>query len=225
MKYYTHSFQMDQFDKSDYSAENIRTMVLLQGILRKPSSSFSVVHSGAVVRERQAGERLILLSVEAVSVIRNRQRRGIPPFSERLVVVAFEHLAPRIYDRAHAAQMVRQEITDLGFIVDRPHDPPAAERRTLEYSIRLGTFIRTICKKNLDTRNRSRHQSSLKVSYRLQDNNNLWHSHRCPRHIRANSDNYMTYPVLAPSLLLHSRSHRTHAIERLGEKRSLSLGE
>ena len=122
-------------------------MVLLQGILREPPSSFSVVHSGAVVRERQAGERLILLSVEAVSVIRNRQRRGIPPFSERLVVVAFEHLAPRIYDRAHAAQMVRQEITDLGFIVDRPHDPPAAERRTLEYSIRLGTFIRTICKR------------------------------------------------------------------------------
>ena len=122
-------------------------MVLLQGILREPPSSFSVVHSGAVVRERQAGERLILLSIEAVSVIRDRHRRRYPAFSERIVVVAFENLAPRIYDRAHTAQMIRQEIANLGFIVDRSHDPPAAERRTLEYSIRLGTFIRTICKR------------------------------------------------------------------------------
>ena len=117
------------------------------GILHEPSPPFSVVHSSAVVRERQAGECLIFLAVEPVSVIRNRHRRRYPAFTERLVVVAFENLAPRIYDRAHAAQMVRQEITDLGFIVDRPHDPPAAERRTLEYSIRLGTFIRTICKR------------------------------------------------------------------------------
>ena len=41
--------------------------------------------------------------------------------------------------------MVRQEITNLGFIVDRPHDPAAAERRTLEYTVASG--IRTICKR------------------------------------------------------------------------------
>ena len=120
-------------------------MVLLQGILREPTSSFSVVHTSAVVRERQAGERLILLSIEAVSVVRNRQRRRYPTFAERLVVVAFEHVVLVCRHDTHASQMIGQEITNLGFIVDRPHDPAAAERRTLEYTVASG--IRTICKR------------------------------------------------------------------------------
>ena len=122
-------------------------MVLLQGILREPPSSFSVVHSSAVVRERQAGERLILLSIEAVSVVRNRQRRRYPTFAERLVVVAFEHVVLVCRHDTHASQMIGQEITNLGVVAACCYDPAAAERRTLEYSIRLGTFIRTICKR------------------------------------------------------------------------------
>ena len=120
-------------------------MVLLQGILREPPSSFSVVHSGAVVRERQAGERLILLSVEAVAVIRNRQRRGIPPFAERLVVVAFEHVILVCRHDTHASQMIGQEITNLGVVAGCCHDSSAAERRTLEYTVASG--IRTVCKR------------------------------------------------------------------------------
>ena len=107
-------------------------MVLLQGILRKPSSSFSVVHSGAVVRERQAGERLILLSVEAVSVIRNRHRRRYPAFAERLVVVAFEDVVLVCRHDAHAAQMIGQEITNLGVVAGCCHDPAAAEPGTFQ---------------------------------------------------------------------------------------------
>ena len=120
-------------------------MVLLQRILREPSSSFSVVHSGAVVRERQACECLIFLAVEPVSVIRNRQRRRYPAFAERLVVVAFEEVVLVCRHDTHASQMIGQEITNLGFIVDRPHDSSAAERRTLEYTVASG--IRTVCKR------------------------------------------------------------------------------
>ena len=45
----------------------------------------------------------------------------------------------------HAFQMIGQEITNLGFIVDRPYDSSAAERRTLEYTVASG--IRTVCKR------------------------------------------------------------------------------
>ena len=118
-------------------------MVLLQGILREPPSSFSVVHSGAVVRERQACERLILLTVEVVPIVRNWQRCRVPAFSERIVVVAFENLAPRIYDRAHAAQMIRQEIVYFRPpAVVRADDPAVVERGALECV--YGSIIRRI---------------------------------------------------------------------------------
>ena len=46
---------------------------------------------------------------------------------------------------AHTAQMIRHEITNLGFSVDRPYDSSAAERRTLEYTVASG--ICTVCKR------------------------------------------------------------------------------
>ena len=45
----------------------------------------------------------------------------------------------------HASQMIGQEITNLGFSVDRPYDSSAAERRTLEYTVASG--ICTVCKR------------------------------------------------------------------------------
>ena len=41
--------------------------------------------------------------------------------------------------------MIGQEITNLGFSVDRPYDSSAAERRTLEYTVASG--ICTVCKR------------------------------------------------------------------------------
>ena len=120
-------------------------MVLLQGILREPPPVKFVVTTGTVVRERQACECLIFLAVEAVAVIRNRQRRGIPPFSERLVVVTFEHVILVCRHDTHASQMIGQEITNLGVVAGCCHDPAAAERRTLEYTVASG--IRTVCKR------------------------------------------------------------------------------
>ena len=120
-------------------------MVLLQGILREPPSSFSVVHSGSVVRERQACERLILLAVEAVPIVRNWQRCRVPAFSERIVVVAFEDVVLICRHDTHAFQMIGQEITNLGVVAGCCHDSSAAERRTLEYTVASG--IRTVCKR------------------------------------------------------------------------------
>ena len=120
-------------------------MVLLQGILREPPPVKFVVTTCVVVRERQACECLIFLAVEAVAVIRNRQRRGIPPFSERLVVVTFEHVILVCRHDTHASQMIGQEITNLGVVAGCCHDPAAAERRTLEYTVASG--IRTVCKR------------------------------------------------------------------------------
>ena len=117
-----------------------------QRILREPPPVKFVVTTCVVVRERQACECLIFLAVEAVAVIRNRQRRGIPPFSERLVVVTFEHVILVCRHDTHASQMIGQEITNLGVVAGCCHDPAAAERRTLEYTVASG--IRTVCKKN-----------------------------------------------------------------------------
>ena len=143
-------------------------MVLLQGVLREPSSSFSVVHSGSVVRERQACERLILLAVEPVAVVRNWQRCRVPAFSERIVVVAFEDVVLVCRHDAHTAQMIRHEITNLGFIVDRPHDPPAAEPRTLEYAVASG--IRTVVCKRTPIRKTAVvgiHRSEFRTVYKI----------------------------------------------------------
>ena len=116
-----------------------------QRILREPPPVKFVVTTCVVVRERQACECLIFLAVEAVAVIRNRQRRGIPPFSERLVVVTFEHVILVCRHDTHASQMIGQEITNLGVVAGCCHDPAAAERRTLEYTVASG--IRTVCKR------------------------------------------------------------------------------
>ena len=116
-----------------------------QRILREPPPVKFVVTTCVVVRERQACECLIFLAVEAVAVIRNRQRRGIPPFAERLVVVAFEHVILVCRHDTHASQMIGQEITNLGVVAGCCHDPAAAERRTLEYTVASG--IRTVCKR------------------------------------------------------------------------------
>ena len=97
------------------------------GILHEPSPPFSVVHSSAVVRERQACERLILLAVEPVAVVRNWQRCRVPAFSERIVVVAFEHVVLVCRHDTHASQMIGQEITNLGVVAGCCHDPAAAE--------------------------------------------------------------------------------------------------
>ena len=115
------------------------------GILHEPSPPFSVVHSSAVVRERQACERLILLAVEPVAVVRNWQRCRVPAFSERIVVVAFEDVVLVCRHDTHAFQMIGQEITNLGVVAGCCHDPAAAERRTLEYSV--GFCVRTVCKR------------------------------------------------------------------------------
>ena len=103
-----------------------------QRILREPPPVKFVVTTCVVVRERQACECLIFLAVEAVAVIRNRQRRGIPPFSERLVVVTFEHVILVCRHDTHASQMIGQEITNLGVVAGCCHDPAAAEPGTFQ---------------------------------------------------------------------------------------------
>ena len=120
-------------------------ILLRQRILREPPPVKFVVTTSAVVRETVSDEYLILLSIEAVSVVRNRQRRRYPTFAERLVVVAFEHVVLVCRHDTHAFQMIGQEITNLGVVAGCCHDPAAAERRTLEYSV--GFCVRTVCKR------------------------------------------------------------------------------
>ncbi len=120
-------------------------MVLLQGILREPPPVKFVVTTCAVVRETVSDEYLILFTVEVVPIVRNWQRCRVSAFSERIVVVAFEDVVLVCRHDTHAFQMIGQEITNLGFSVDRPYDSSAAERRTLEYSV--GFCVRTVCKR------------------------------------------------------------------------------
>lgn len=126
-----HSIEIDQPDRI-VPAENIRTMVLLQGILREPPPVKFVVTTGAVVREIVSDEYLILLTVEVVPIVRNWQRCRVPAFSERIVVVAFEHVVLVCRHDTHASQMIGQEITNLGVVAGCCHDPAAAERCTFQ---------------------------------------------------------------------------------------------
>ena len=124
-----HSIEIDQPDRI-IPAENIRTMVLLQGILREPPPVKFVVTTCAVVRETVSDEYLILFTVEVVPIVRNWQRCRVSAFSERIVVVAFEDVVLICRHDTHAFQMIGQEITNLGVVAGCCHNASAAERYT-----------------------------------------------------------------------------------------------